>query len=175
VDALVRKKALRHAAKVAFGTMIVGCGGNETTTTDAAADVKSGDVQMMDVMADALADVTADSASDVATDASLMCTQEVALDASIDENTFQCCLGVVEQITGDSGFTIADAGGNPSIDNCCVAIVAHVDTMGDYSAAEPTLGTCCNIVGNPMGPACTPWGPPMPVELEAPFTLGVMS
>lgn len=102
-------------------------------------------------------------------DAALACTAPVELDASVDEPTFECCLGVVEEMTGDAGFTVVDAGAvaaDPSVDNCCKAIIAHVDTTtADYSKASPTLPTCCGANDYPMGTACTPWGPPMPPEL----------
>jgi hypothetical protein len=170
MDALIRRKALRHAAKVAFGSLIVGCGGTIQDTGDGAADANSeADTQPT---ADAAMDVSSRDVQSVdspASDAALACTQDVALDASIDDGTFECCLGVVEQLTGDAGIATVDAAavdGDPSVANCCVAIIAHVDgTSGTYSEAAPTLPTCCSALGYPTGPACTPWGPPMPPEM----------
>jgi hypothetical protein len=172
MDGSIRRKALRHAAKVAFGSLVVGCGGSVQATggRDGATDVKaSGDDAAADV---ATEDVVTDASSsnDVTTDAALACTGPLDIDASVDEQTFQCCLGVVEQVTGDAGNTLIDAGavtGDPAVDNCCKAIIAHVDqNSSDYSAAQPTLQACCNALGYPTGIACTPWGPPMPPSIE---------
>jgi hypothetical protein len=168
----VRRKALRHAAKVAFGSLIAGCGGGlQDAAPDAHPknDVQVSDVQNLDAQNDA-ADASDDVIVDVVKppwDGSLACTGPITdFDASVDEPTFQCCLGVVEQVTGDSGFTVVDAGaisGDPSVANCCDAIIAHVDQMSsDYGAASPTLPSCCNYAQHPTGVACTPWGPPMP-------------
>jgi hypothetical protein len=167
MESSIRRSALRQAAKVAFGSLVISCGGtvSEGNPLDAALDVKASDAaadaQAVDSPADSPADVV------IPFDGSLACTGPVDVDASsVNEQIFQCCLGVVEQLTGDAGFVVVDAGaitGDPSIDNCCKAIIAHVDTTTtDYSAAIPTLGPCCSALGYPMGPACTPWGPPTP-------------
>jgi hypothetical protein len=170
----VKKLALRSAAKVAFGTMMVGCGGtmavsdagepqdasnpkNDASSIDSSTDGNAADVAQIE-------DATGDGA--------LACTPPVEVDGGDPgAEVFACCLGVVEAITGDAGFIVADAGevtGDPSVDNCCKAIIAHVDNdTPDYSAAEQALPTCCNALASPMGPACTPWGPPMPPEMDA--------
>ncbi len=169
MDVSIRRKALRHAAKVAFGTLVIGCGGTEDTIApDAQVDGAKKDAQLQQ-------DVFQQDAQDepiVLTDGGLACTGPVGLDAgaSITEQTFQCCLGVVEQIISDASFVVVDAGevtGDPSIANCCTAVIAHVDAVTtDYGAASAVLPSCCNALGYPLGPACTPWGPPTPPSME---------
>jgi hypothetical protein len=109
---------------------------------------------------------------DSAADGALACTPPVDVDGGDPgEEVFQCCLGEVEAITGDAGFIVVDANevtSDPSLDNCCKAIIAHVDNATeDYSAATYVLPTCCSALAGPIGPACTPWGPPTPPEMES--------
>jgi len=167
MDVSIRRRALRHAAKVAFGSLVISCGGmQDVNTPDAEADVKTKPDSQ------AGQDAQPEGSTDAMTvgDGSLACTGPVDVDAGgITEETFQCCLGVIEQITSDSGFPVVDAGevtGDPSIDNCCKAVIARVDqSSADYTAAEPVIPTCCNALGYPQGVACTPWGPPMPPSM----------
>lgn len=164
MELIVRKMALRNAAKVALGSLVMGCGGTITDGGDAATDASSNkdtaqqkETSVLDVV--------------VQSDAPLACTGPVDVDAGDPGSTvFACCLPVVEALTGDAGFVVVDAGevtGDPSVDNCCKAIIAHVDNdTQDYSAASQVLSTCCNALGYPVGPACTPWGPPTPPEMD---------
>jgi hypothetical protein len=167
MDVSTRRMALRHAMKVAFGSLVIGCGGTqEMNGSDAEADVTSKDAQDA---ADAYDDAPTDAM--MMGDGALACTGPVSVDAGdVTEETFQCCLGVIEGVTGDAGFPAADAStvtGNPSVDNCCKAVIAAVDTTTtNYSTAEAVLPSCCNALGYPTGPACTPWGPPMPAAME---------
>ena len=161
----VKKLALRSAAKVAFGSIAFGCGGSMMEQSDASSDATADRFE-----ASALdAPHPIDSAT--TDDAALACTPPVEVDGGDPgEEVFQCCLGEVETLTGDAGFVVVDAGeitSDPSLENCCNAIIAHVDNAtDDYSAASVVLPTCCNAIGGPIGPACTPWGPPMPPEMN---------
>ncbi len=166
----IRKMALRHAAKVAFGSFVVACGGTVSGGEDASSDAKIGNDTGTKPDASTPLDSSSPTDSSTMGDGALACTGPTDIDASsITPEVFQCCLGVVEQLTGDSGFMAIDAGevtGDPAVDNCCKVIIADVDSnTSDYSAASPTLQTCCNALGYPNGPACTPWGPPMPVPM----------
>jgi hypothetical protein len=174
MDISTRKKALRHAAKVAFGSLMMGCGGTEGVNgpdaqgdTMVAKDAPAGqDARAQDAQDEGPTDAM------MVGDGSLACTGEaVSVDSGdVTEQTFQCCLGVIEQDLGDSAFPEADAStvtGDPSVDNCCSVVIARVDdNTGDYSAADAVLPSCCNALGYPQGPACTPWGPPMPPAME---------
>ena len=154
MDTGIRRMALRNAAKVALGSLVMGCGGMIDTTDDGAAP---------DAAHDAPKDAVAK--TDAAT--TLACTGPVEADASgIDTTTFQCCLGVEDALIGgqapfevDSGVVTSD----PSAVNCCNAIIAHVDQVTtDYNAASQALQLCCPALKYPPGIACTPWGPPTP-------------
>ncbi len=157
MDRALRRTALRGAAKVAFGSLMVGCGGMIDTTDN----------------------VPTPPLSDAATKPSigtpagaLACTGPVDVDASgVDETTFQCCLGVERALMGDASPWSVDAGvvtSDPSGENCCNAIIAHIDQVTyDYSAGGTALQLCCSAVHHPMGPACTPWGPPTPPAMPS--------
>jgi hypothetical protein len=110
-------------------------------------------------------------------DAALACTGPTDVDASdVSEDTFQCCIAEVKAATGDAspwtdpnGPDASTVQNNPAALNCCDVIVARIDnepdggSMGaDYGAAGEALGWCCIALNNPMGTACTPWGPPTP-------------
>ena len=176
MNRLIQKKALRNAAKVAFGSLVLGCGGtiSDGGTPDAAGsdalakqDNQTPDVATLDVATIIDAPVS---------DAALACLGETGFDASVTPTEFQCCIALIEQDMGDAGWTTDDAAvyppgaktveADPSSMNCCRAIIADVDqNTADYVTASPTLATCCSAAKGPMGPACTPWGPPMPPEL----------
>ena len=61
---------------------------------------------------------------------------------------------------------------------CCGALVRQLDktevepggiTYEDVYGDENgwlVVNRCCDLLDNPLGPACTPWGPPVPPELE---------
>ena len=160
MDAFTRRLALKGAAKVALGSLFVGCGGAMVADPD------------VHPLPDAkVADGASDAAVEAATpDAALACLGPTEVDAGgVTGDEFACCLGVVEEVTGDAGLQVVDAAtiaADPSLDNCCKAILAHVGSAGGYSEAIPTLPSCCGANGYPMGAACTPWGPPSPPEME---------
>ncbi len=154
MDRALRRTALRNAAKVAFGSLLVGCGGVIDTGDNVSNPLPLPDAAPTKPDTDAPTEV-------------LACTGPVDVDAStVDETAFQCCLGVEQALLGDASPWAVDAGavtGDPSAENCCNAIIAHVDhTPSDYAAAGEPLQLCCAALHSPMGPACTPWGPPTP-------------
>jgi hypothetical protein len=163
--------ALRNAAKVALGTWVVGCGGSIVVgqEPDAAGDASK---PKNDAAVDAALDVTVPEQ-----DAALACTGETGVDASgVSDETFKCCVAEVQSATGDAtpwddpnGPDASLVQDNPAALNCCDVIVARIDdepdggsTSDDYSTASSALSWCCMALKSPMGPACTPWGPPAP-------------
>jgi len=171
MDAFTRKLALRNAAKVAFGSMFFGCGGaimSDAGTPDAKADAPPiHDAAVVDAA--------------TAPDAALACTGPTAVDAGdVSEETFQCCVATVQSDVGDAspwgdpnGPDASLVTNSPAATNCCNAILARIDDepdggdlSADYGAAGQLIQWCCMAVGDPMGPACTPWGPPSPPEME---------
>jgi len=173
MELTIRRLALRGAAKVAFGSLFFQCGGAITTGPgDAEADAKAKpdgapvDAAVLDV---------------VAPDAALACTGPTAIDAGdVSEEAFACCVGEVASAVGDAspwddpnGPDASVVEDNPAALNCCDAILARMDDepdggdLGqDYATASQVLSWCCFATGTPFGPACTPWGPPMPPEME---------
>lgn len=166
----IRRLALRNAAKVAFGTFVVGCGGSIVVgqDSDAAPDANKPKNDASSVI-DAVVPEQ---------DAALACTGKTELDASgVTDETFQCCVAEVIAATGDAspwdGPDASVVENNPAALNCCDVIIARIDnepdgsTVGnDYVAAGNALNWCCMALGDPMGPACTPWGPPTPPSME---------
>jgi hypothetical protein len=140
----VRRTALRHAAKVAFGPLVVGCGGM-IATEDASTDAASWDVG-------------ADALDAVAEDSALACIGPVG-DASVSEQVYQCCLVV---IATDAGFT--NDAGDPSVENCCEAIVSRI--FADPDSGDMFPYRCCSILPTTPG-FCVGWGPPMPPAMVA--------
>ena len=163
--------ALRNAAKVAFGTFVVGCGGSLVVgqEPDAASDANKpkNDAAALDAVVPEQ-------------DAALACTGATSIDASdVSEETFQCCVADVTSKTGDAspwtdpnGPDASLVQNDPAALNCCDVIVARIDnppdggSINDYTAAGNALNWCCIALNYPMGTACTPWGPPTPPAME---------
>jgi hypothetical protein len=155
MDTALRRMALQSAAKVALGSLLLGCGGA----------IDGGQAAAADAAKDAPKNDGTTPAEDAAP--TLACTGPVDVDAGgVGSQAFECCLGVEQALLGDASAFEVDAGAvtsDPSASNCCNAIVAHVDEVtADYSAAGQALSLCCSALQYPMGPACTPWGPPTP-------------
>ncbi len=159
---------MKNAAKVAFGTFVVGCGGSIVVGQDPDA---AGDANKPKNDAATVVDAVVPEQ-----DAALACTAATDIDASVSTETFECCVAEVQSATGDAS-PWSDPNGpdaslvqdNPAALNCCDAIIARIDNepdggsvSDDYSAASDTLSWCCMALKGPMGSACTPWGPPAP-------------
>jgi hypothetical protein len=168
MDACTRRLALRSAAKVAFGSLFLHCGG---ALTQGPSDAQAEDA----VAADAK---TADAQ---AADAALACTGPTEVDAGdVTEEAFQCCVGDVTAAVGDAspfdpnGPDASAVANDPAAANCCRAIVARIDhepdggdPSADWTAASSVLVWCCDVAFE-QGSACTPWGPPTPPAYLAP-------
>ena len=159
--------ALRSAAKVALGTFVMGCGGSiavgqEDAATDANAPKK--DAALVDSVVPEQ-------------DAALTCTGATEVDASgVTSDAFACCVAEVKSVTGDAspwgdpnGPDASAVQDNAAALNCCDAIIARIDdepdggsASDDYATAGDALNWCCIALKEPMGSACTPWGPPAP-------------
>jgi len=176
MDACTRRLALRSAAKVAFGSLLLHCGGTiGQGPADAEADAKTkADAEPVDA---AVLDVVSPPP-----DAALACVGPTEVDAGdVTEDAFQCCVAEVSSDVGDAGpwdtngpdaSLVAD---DPAAANCCRAIVARIDhepdggsASQDYVAASNgsyVLQWCCGVAFE-QGSACTPWGPPMPPPFD---------
>ncbi len=89
-------------------------------------------------------------------------------DASVDGAVFTCCVAFLQPYT-PTGFQMfgAAAASDPRVHDCCQAVVLHVDQdTQDYgNLPDDERFACCNLLDTPIGPACTPWGPPVPPEM----------
>jgi hypothetical protein len=171
--------ALRNAAKVAFGTFVVGCGGSIVVGQEPDAGGGDGSAPKKDA-----AGVDAALVDSVVPeqDAALACTGPTDVDASdVGSETFACCIAEVKSATGDAspwtdpnGPDASTVQDNPAALNCCNVIVARIDNEpdggsvgNDYATAGDALNWCCIALKYPMGTACTPWGPPAPPAMPA--------
>lgn len=77
---------------------------------------------------------------------------ETAPDASPRE----CC------DTQLASATFAEDGGTDSLTLGCCDVLIH--SAMPWSSEQ--LGACCWALGTPRGPACTPWGPPVPPAMD---------
>ena len=52
---------------------------------------------------------------------------------------------------------------------CCNVVVAHANEGGSVmeQLGWENIQRCCQAAGSPFGPACTPWGPPVPPAMRA--------
>ncbi len=144
VEPHVRRKALQYAAKLAFGSLAIGCGGkviDEQAVPDATTD-------------DALAEASFDASYE-----SGVCTGVVEADANITDELIQCCIDTIGA-AADAGTL--DAGDVTQV-SCCHALSATSSLWTDGSWPDPTLYRCCGVVKTSY---CSPWGPPMPPAMN---------
>jgi hypothetical protein len=170
MHASTRSAALRAAAKVTLSASILGCGG-ATATEDAGPLTHAGDAASHVVVQQVEA-ASAGPCPGVTTNP----------DASVSQSTFECCMTALsaELYDGGSWRGSLDAS-TPTAKDCCASVIGFVDHGGwqqltdvDSSTVaasrEGIAESCCAAVateaGVPVGPACTPWGPPVPPSME---------
>ena len=166
-----QRRALRATARLAFALSgVAACGGTTTTPANTPIDgATPTDSAVNDAAAgDDGAGDDASTAHDGASEASTRSDASLTCDLSQPESNaaFECCIAHEESVFA------ADAGGtDPTTMTCCKAIIDRIDGdtgdagaqfSTDYQQAGPVLGECCRLLGTPIGPACTPWGPPPP-------------
>jgi hypothetical protein len=85
----------------------------------------------------------------------------------IDAEQLTCCvdlLAPVVPINGEGWDVWTSDSTDPDVQGCCNVLIANVDA--DWNNAEllgyEAVSACCQAIGSPTGPACTPWGPPAP-------------
>jgi len=166
---LTHRLALRAAAKVAFSVSMIGCGGSiQESSVAEDSGAHAGEASVTDATAQPLQDgATATFDAALFADAALACQAPLlGVDASVSEDVFTCCLGVVAPYVSGPSPDASAAAADPAVVACCNAIVLHVDQVtADYGKAASDFGICCPLVGDPLGPACTPWGPPVPPSM----------
>jgi hypothetical protein len=187
MDILIRRAALRATAKVALSLTVVGCGANVDSIDDEEAYSRddgyaTGKGDDVGEPADDAPDGAVEDAND---DADCSDEEELACglgegdpsaieEIALDDAQLLCCAELLEPLTpswDEEGSWEAwqESQADPEVAGCCGVAVAHVNA--DYMKIEQvgwdTLNACCGAIGNPMGPACTPWGPPVPPAIDA--------
>jgi hypothetical protein len=88
----------------------------------------------------------------------------------IDPMMFGCCIPFLAQYAPDGGGPFSDsAASDPYVEACCAAIIDDVDhnTQDYVKVPFQEMNACCTLLHYPAGPACTPWGPPVPPAMPA--------
>ncbi len=159
MDAIVRRRALLAAAKVALSLTVLGCssGSEDSTAED-------------DTSAEALRhkDAGCSAHHTPACD-----VPEIGADASVSKSGIACCKSLIQSEMVDAGFGMgqlpASAKKDPDVLSCCSAVKAQ--GIGQFQSLYETAMACCQLTGDFSNPACTPWGPPMPPAMREGFAL----
>ena len=96
--------------------------------------------------------------------------EEVAI---LDTEQLDCCVALLEPAWPGEGpeawqeweTTMKDE----AVGACCNIVVAHANESFQLveSLGWQNVQMCCQAAGSPFGPACTPWGPPVPPAMGA--------
>jgi hypothetical protein len=169
VDDEIRRRALRSAAKVAFGialcsgAALAGCGGKSIGDDDGAEGEQPPEARSGLACAPALGPVD---------------PNDLDANASWDASVYACCTDYIAgRISAEPSPESHAAGlaADPSGVNCCRYVNASYHSLrGTFGAEafpyEANLA-CCDAGVLPedeaVGPFCTPWGPPVPPALDA--------
>ena len=164
---LIRLKALRAAAKVALSLTVVGCAGNVQfdagESNPGPPEDDSDSVVVADPEENEVSHLIGVTMPDPE-DGKLMCeAPPVGEQVEIDEAQLACCVEFIEPLTPqntdwDSWSELA--ANDADVAACCNVAVHNAEQ--DFEAVDWQLVQSCCLVGGLEGPACTPWGPPMP-------------
>ena len=101
----------------------------------------------------------------------LACVGPVALShepqPAISDDAFGCCVAYL------AAHFPGDAGADPSLSNCCHAVIVGVDQDAARYNQAGTRFDCCSASDPELQSElwghwlCTPWGPPVPPSLDA--------
>jgi hypothetical protein len=172
MDPNVKKLALRATAKVALSLTVAGCVGQ--VSLDEAAEPELDAPDPGRITDPVYAGRTAP-ALRPAPDEELACDAATGQGAPVDAAQVACCDDLVGELapTGEGNWeeewqAWQAAAADPDVQGCCGVLVAAVE---QDSAARATIGwqalsACCDALEFPAGPACTPWGPPVPPALR---------
>jgi len=178
----IRRQALQTTAKVALSLTVLACGGTVEVAQEAPAQT--------DPPPDPPEPIDEEQGERLPSQASFPEEEEpLACDAApvgeevtiLDDEQLGCCLDQLEPVwpaEGPDGWeqwqeTMQDE----DVGACCNVVVAHADQATTFDLFE-TLGwdkiqRCCEAAGSPVGPACTPWGPPVPPHLRGVMPLSL--
>ena len=166
-----RRAALRATAKIALSLTVVGCASTvqlETANTDEPIEEGPTQVERFD---EAMPDdpiPTTPAPTPAKTPDQLVCdAPHPGEEVAIDDAQLDCCIELLEPLIPSGEVNSWEQwqqdAEDLSVMGCCAVAVSHVSA--DWNKSETvgweTLNSCCSI-DPALGPACTPWGPPMP-------------
>jgi hypothetical protein len=89
------------------------------------------------------------------------------------EDDERCCEGEIGAILGE-GFAFPAGALSAELVSCCSLVVSFLDEhqgaqgQGGHEVSWNERGACCAVLDPmPIGPTCTPWGPPSPPAMPA--------
>jgi hypothetical protein len=161
--------ALRAAAKAALSMTVVGCGGATVTTPTEDAGKTSASMakdagMTPTVLEDSEAPPTTRDGGDSRVAMGDPCPGVSVGDASVSEDGFACCKSYLTPAADAAFGSLGVDASAPFAAACCSAVIRYADTTdGAYASADAILPGCCESLDpEPIGRACTPWGPPVP-------------
>lgn len=163
MDSLVRAKALKSAAKVAFAaSVLAGC------ASDTDESVSVGESDLSSKKGCPSANDAGTSKDDASADAG-----KGKDAATFDCNDYVSAIAQTQAAIDTDAGTFTDwrelAKNDPTLLSCCDQIVADEASAlhdGGGWGAVANHFTCCEVTGW-RGGACTPWGPPVPPRMIA--------
>ena len=83
----------------------------------------------------------------------------------------QACVNDLQALRSD---TLPQLPTTPRTTECCELIINHIVPWGApllceaevFDAGDDVKWPCCEVLQSPQDTACTPWGPPVPPELD---------
>jgi hypothetical protein len=167
MDDQIRRAALRATAKIALSLTVLGCTSTvqlETVNTD---EPIEDDPPPIETPSEEPLEDPGRVAIPSPPEALACDAPRPGEEVSIDDAQLDCCLGVLEPLipTGEVNTweQWQQDAEEPAVMGCCVVAVSHVSD--DWSKMDTvgweTVNSCCAI-DQSLGPACSPWGPPMP-------------
>jgi hypothetical protein len=92
---------------------------------------------------------------------------------ALDGAQLECCAGALpELVSVYTSLNDWDAWnaqkGDDDIQGCCNVAIQHIqaDFQNGATVGSDVQWACCDALGHPVGPACTPWGPPVPPSFD---------
>jgi hypothetical protein len=182
----VHQAALRAAARLAFFSTVIGCGGlTDASTPEPEQDANDAGwfprVATTDASSSFSKEAGGGDASDAApaTDAADSSLADTTAPPSCDSSdSFTCCEREVHAAWPDGGGFTADAGASAETKACCQVLASHYDNALDEDGGNPSAwdwaddsnvkwACCLSIQWNST--TCTPWGPPVPPAMPRGF------
>lgn len=167
----IRRRALQITAKVALSLTVFGCGGTVEVASEApVTDDPPTEPPDPDDPGEEPRDGRPERPTERPTDPALACDAVPPGEpvTALDEDRLACCVDLLEPLWADETVAGWEAWQqtklDPDVAGCCNVVVAHVAASLEIA---PAIGwsevtQCCDAAGFPAGPACTPWGPPVP-------------